>query len=131
MHILNDKGKAHSPNNLDGAPQIEDEEHNRLLVHFLQTSKNNEENKIPSHNLQNKIIFYHAVQSTARIFKKFQYLDYYLNKGWKNARPDNTKSSIEDLNNRQDLAEEHHIRHGVKCVIERICSEGNVQKWLT
>lgn len=59
---------AHSPNNLNGAPQIEDEEHDGLVVHFLQTSKNNEENKIPSHNLQNKIIFPHEVSGYTMIF---------------------------------------------------------------
>lgn len=59
---------AQSPNDLNGAPQIEDEEHNGLVVHFLQTSKNNEENKIPSHNLQNKIIVHHKVPGRTMIF---------------------------------------------------------------
>lgn len=39
------------PNNLNSTPKIEDKEHNRLVVHFLQTSKNDEEDKVPSHNL--------------------------------------------------------------------------------
>lgn len=65
---MNNNIIAHSPNNLNGAPQIEDEEHDGLVVHFLQTSKNNEENKIPSHNLQNKIIFPHEVSGYTMIF---------------------------------------------------------------
>lgn len=45
------------PNNLNSAPQIEDKEHNRLVVHFLQTSKNDEEDEVSSHNLQKENIF--------------------------------------------------------------------------
>lgn len=55
--FANNNTAAYSPHNLNGAPQIEDEEHDRLVVHLLQASEDNEENKIPSHNLQNEIIF--------------------------------------------------------------------------
>lgn len=47
----NNKANAYSPKNLNGAPQIENEEHNWLVVHFLHTSKNDEEDKIPSNHL--------------------------------------------------------------------------------
>ncbi len=45
------RGDVYLPKNLNGAPQIENKEHNWLVVHFLQTSKNNEEDKIPSNHL--------------------------------------------------------------------------------
>lgn len=51
--MTNDNADAYCylPKNLNGAPQIENEEHNRLVVHFLQTTKNDEEDKIPSNYL--------------------------------------------------------------------------------
>ena len=39
------------PKYLDGAPQIENEEHNRPVMHFLQATENDEEDKIPSNHL--------------------------------------------------------------------------------
>lgn len=42
---------AYLPKNLNCAPQIENEEHNWLVVHFLQTTKNDEEDKISSNHL--------------------------------------------------------------------------------
>ena len=48
---INTKLFGHLPKNLNGAPQIENEEHNWLVVHFLQTTKNDEEDKIPSDHL--------------------------------------------------------------------------------
>lgn len=47
----NDKVDAYLPKNLNGAPQIENKEHNWLVVHFFQTTKNDEEDKIPSNHL--------------------------------------------------------------------------------
>lgn len=46
-----DDADAYLPHNLNGTPQIEDEEHNRPVVHFFQTTKNDEEDKIPSNHL--------------------------------------------------------------------------------
>lgn len=42
------------PKDLDGTPQIENEEHNRPVMHFLQATENDEEDKIPSNHLVNK-----------------------------------------------------------------------------
>lgn len=52
--FINTKLDGHLPKNLNGAPQIENEEHNWPIVHFLQTTKNDEEDKIPSNNLGEK-----------------------------------------------------------------------------
>ncbi len=51
----------------------------------------------------------------------------YLYESWNNSSPDYTKSGIEDFYCCQDLAEEHHVWDGVKCVIERIWSESIVR----
>lgn len=53
----------------------------------------------------------------------------YLYKSWNNTCPNYTKSSVEDLHCCQDLAEEHHIRYGVKCVVERIWSQRRVRNY--
>lgn len=47
----NGKADACLPKNLNGAPQVENEEHNWLVMHFSQTTKNYEEDKIPSNHL--------------------------------------------------------------------------------
>lgn len=65
-------------------------------MHFLQATENDEEDKIPSNHLY---------------------------KSWNNTCSDYTKSSIEDLYCCQDLAEEHHIRYGVKCVVHGILAK--------
>lgn len=44
--------RAGSPEDLNGAPQVEDKEDNRSVLHFLQTSKDHEENDIPASHLQ-------------------------------------------------------------------------------
>ena len=49
--VHHDDADAYLPHNLNGTPQIEDEEHNGPVVHFFQTTKNNEEDKIPSNHL--------------------------------------------------------------------------------
>lgn len=67
-----------------------------------------------------KIFSNHEVSGYIMILKNSHKLDSYLYKSWNNTCPDYTKSSIEDLDCCQDLAEEHHIRHGVKGVVERI-----------
>lgn len=43
---------AYSPNNLNCTPQIENKEDNWLSVHFFHTTKNDEEDKIPSNHLE-------------------------------------------------------------------------------
>lgn len=66
------------------------------------------------------------------ILKKTSHkLDSYLYKSWNNTCPDYTKSSVEDLDCCEDLAEEHHIRHGVKCVVERIWNEKGVRNYVS
>lgn len=52
-----------------------------------------------------------------------------LYKSWNDACSDYTKSSIENFNTRQGLAEEHHIWYGVKCVVERIWKESIVSNY--
>lgn len=49
--------KAHPPHNLDGAPQIENKEHNCFVVHFLQATENDEEDEIPSNHLEKHYYF--------------------------------------------------------------------------
>lgn len=49
--------KAYPPDNLNGAPQIENKEHNWFVVHFLQATKNDEEDKIPSNHLKGHCYF--------------------------------------------------------------------------
>lgn len=58
-----------------------------------------------------------------------QMLDYFQNisrrqtdlyKIWGHTCPDQPKSSVEDLDGCQDLAEEHYAGNGVKCVVEGI-----------
>lgn len=43
---------AYPPDDLSGAPQIENKEHNWFVVHFLQATKNNEKDKISSNHLK-------------------------------------------------------------------------------
>lgn len=45
---------TYSPENLNGTPRIKNKEHNWLVVHFLHTSKNDEEDKIPSNHLKKR-----------------------------------------------------------------------------
>lgn len=134
-----DEGDAYRylPKNLNGAPQIENEEHNWLVVHFLQTTKNDEEDKIPSNQLvkeqnpqKHNILalhllhaFFNCAKQVSLHIMKFKLCHMsipYLYKSWNNACLDYTKSSVEDLYCCQDLAEEHHVRYGVKCVVEGI-----------
>lgn len=125
---------AYLPKNLNSAPQIENEEDNWLVVHLLQATKNDEENKIPSDHLMHK----QKLQTYKLLFVQDVYSwsswpqeswtwakghPVYLYESWNNTCPDYTKSSIEDLYWCQDLAEEHHIRYCVKCVIEGIWKE--------
>lgn len=54
---MNNKANSYSPKNLNGTPQIENEEHNWLALHFLHTTKNDEEDKIPSNHLVEEHLF--------------------------------------------------------------------------
>lgn len=54
--LFNDTTDVHLPEDLNGAPQIKNEEHDWTMVHFFQTTKDDEEDKIPSNHLKmNKI----------------------------------------------------------------------------
>lgn len=46
------KENTDSPENLNGAPQIKNKEHDWLVVHFLHASKNDEEDEIPPNDLK-------------------------------------------------------------------------------
>lgn len=48
---------AYPPDNLNGAPQIENKERNWFVLHFLQATKNDEEDKIPSKHLEEHCYF--------------------------------------------------------------------------
>lgn len=52
LFTINNKANTDSPENLNGAPQIKNKEHDWLVVHFLHASKNDEEDKIPSNHLE-------------------------------------------------------------------------------
>lgn len=114
---------AYPPDNLNGTPQIENKEHNWFVVHFLQATKNDEEDKIPSNHLEEHCYF----KPIPIRFKSSisQFLPH-LYKSWDNTCPDYTEGSVEDLNWCQDLAEEHHIWYGVKCVIQRIWNNSDI-----
>lgn len=43
--------KVSSPEDLDGAPQVEDEEDHRPVLHLLQAAENHEENHVPASHL--------------------------------------------------------------------------------
>lgn len=78
-----------------------------------------------------KIFSNHEVSGYIVILKNPHKLDSYLYKSWNNTCPDYTKSSVEDLDCCQDLAEKHHIRHGVKCVVERIWNDKGVKNYVS
>lgn len=89
---------AYLPKNLNSTPQIENKEHNWLVVHFLQTTKNDEEDKIPSDHLVHKQKMCIGAQSvTLGNLNSGKINIPYLYKSWYNTCLDYTKSSIQDL----------------------------------
>lgn len=43
--------KVSSPEDLDGAPQVEDEEDHRPVLHLLKAAEDHEENHVPASHL--------------------------------------------------------------------------------
>lgn len=121
--VTNNEADAWLPKNLNGAPQIENEKHHWLVLHFFHGTKNDEQDEIPSNHL---VKGPNIVITLQMYFLRLQkagvtaHESPYLYKSWSNACPDKTKSSVEDLHRCQDLAEEHHVRYGVKCIGHRI-----------
>lgn len=44
--------KVSSPEDLDGAPQVEHEEDDRFVLHLFQTAEDDEQNDVPAGHLQ-------------------------------------------------------------------------------
>lgn len=44
--------RVSSPEDLNGAPEVEHEEDDRLVLHLLQTTEDHEENDVPAGHLQ-------------------------------------------------------------------------------
>lgn len=53
---------SYPPDNLNGAPEIENKEHNWFAVHFLQATKNDKEDEIPSKHLEE--YYFNKLQSS-------------------------------------------------------------------
>lgn len=47
-----DSGRRDRPEDLNGAPQVEDEEHHRFVLHLLQAAEDDEQNDVPSCHLK-------------------------------------------------------------------------------